>query len=631
MPDVPNADQRVLALLQQYGWETGYKKLEAALRGGAGSDNGGSSEREVSQFFLGWMAAERGDYDGAIRQFHSARALPLMAGWALLGEAFVAMRQKDFARTHILLGEARQRAADDVQLRATIAHVEGATRYHQGQSREAEPLLRSALDLYGPDHFSAGRVMDTLGMIQAGRDNFHGARELFERALERKKSDDFAGLAVTHGQLGRLHLDWGRLDDAQKHFEEDLEIADRIGDEHGKALMYNSLGRVALARSEREPAAGRPALARRHWDEAAGWLEKAISRTSEKGWTISEAYARKDRALLAIAEGEHNEAQSQLDLAEKLVRDEEFEEGLAHINRARGMLWAKLRRWDDATVALRAARTHFEDAGEGVEVARTLFESARVHAAADEPKPLVVRALHEALTAAEACRRAELVRRIEEELMAVDPAAYYARAYRRVRGRAVAEDAASLIDGVRETATVLFLDLQGSSELARFRDPGEMMMTLNQMMAQLAASLRTHNAQVVAFRGDGFMALLRGAGDAARGVAAALDLIEAMKTFNEPRAVLSLPPFIARIGVNTGEVYLGNVGTYDKMDFTAIGNTVNLGARLEGQAERGMPCIGRGTYENVQKMFRFSEQSPRTVELKGLGPTQMWDVVGRVS
>ena len=154
------------------------------------------------------------------------------------------------------------------------------------------------------------------------------------------------------------------------------------------------------------------------------------------------------------------------------------------------------------------------------------------------------------------------------------------------------------------------------------------MMTLNQMMADLVAVLRKHEAQVSAFRGDGFLALLRGTDHAVRAVAAGLDLFQAIETFNEPRAVLDLPLLTARVGISTGEGFLGNVGTYDKMDYTAIGTTANLGARLESVAEPGLPCISWQTHELVRDRFVYKEGSPRTLDLKGLGDQQMWDVVG---
>jgi class 3 adenylate cyclase/uncharacterized protein HemY len=609
MPSDPNIVEAVMNLLRHYGWETGYKKLEAELQ--ATDDESGRAAREL---FLGWMAAERGSDDEAVRHFAAVGQMPSLAGWALVGQSFVAMRHKDFRRAHQLLDEASRGDSADATLRATIAHLRGSVLYHEGKAEEARPLLLGALRAFGREHFGTGRVLDTLGMIYAGKDNFHAARECFEQALACKHPDDLAGLALSHGQLGRLYLDWGLWAKAEQHFQQDLEIAQRIEDEHGQAQMYNFLGQVALARDA--------------WQDAAGWIDASIRRTEEHGWTVPEAYARKDRALVCLAEGKPDEAENQARKAEALFRAAGFDEGLAHVNRVWGILRRQQGLWDESVSSLRVALRHFVDSKEPAEVARTQFEIARTQRAAQEPRPLVSQALREALKLAEACRRAALVRHIEQELHAVDPEGYCAHIYQRVRGRGVTEDTTSLITGTREPMTVLYLDLKGSTDYALGRDPEEVMMTLNQMMADLVAVLRKHEAQVSTFRGDGFLALLRGTDHAVRAVAAGLDLFQAIEEFNEPRAVLDLPLLTARIGISTGEVFLGNVGTYDKMDYTAIGTTANLGARLESVAEPGLPCISWQTHELVRDRFVYKDGSPRTLDLKGLGDQQMWDVVG---
>ena len=155
------------------------------------------------------------------------------------------------------------------------------------------------------------------------------------------------------------------------------------------------------------------------------------------------------------------------------------------------------------------------------------------------------------------------------------------------------------------------------------------MMTLNQMMAVFETVLDSHAATVTAYLGDGFMALLRGTNHPSRGVLAALEMIEALKEFNLPREVLGLKPLNVRIGLSSGEVFIGNVGTYHKMDFTAIGTTANLAARLQSEAEPGLPCISRATYEQVREGFVFKEEHARMVNLKGLGQQEAWDVVGQ--
>jgi adenylate cyclase len=210
--------------------------------------------------------------------------------------------------------------------------------------------------------------------------------------------------------------------------------------------------------------------------------------------------------------------------------------------------------------------------------------------------------------------------------------AHYTRVFRRVRGRGMPEETDSLISGTTEPLTVLFLDITGSTSYALDTPPEVVMMTLNQMMADMAATLRGHNALVSVFRGDGFMAMFRGHRHASRAVAAGLDLCRHMADFNEPPTILGLRPFAIRVGISTGEAVLGNVGTYDLMDYSAIGTTVNLGARLEGEAAPGFPCISRRTYDEVRGRFQYRVGSPRLIVPKGLeelGEQQVWDVVAK--
>ena len=91
--------------------------------------------------------------------------------------------------------------------------------------------------------------------------------------------------------------------------------------------------------------------------------------------------------------------------------------------------------------------------------------------------------------------------------------------------------------------------------------------------------------------------------------------------------MLGLQPLNVRIGISTGAVFIGNVGTYEKMDYTAIGTTANLAARIQSEGLPGMPCISRATYEQVREQFAFRDDNPRRIDLKGLGGHEVWDVI----
>jgi class 3 adenylate cyclase len=308
-----------------------------------------------------------------------------------------------------------------------------------------------------------------------------------------------------------------------------------------------------------------------------------------------------------------------------------FVEGLAHVRRVQGATLRRLGQFAEAKPKLRLALDHFAEVGEQAERAQAQWEIARLARDAGEPRPLTTREYLSALTLAESSRRDHLVREIGEELRAVNPEAHAQHVFRRARGRGMPEDTDSLVTGISEPLTALFLDLKGSTAYALDTPPEVVMMTLNRMMAEMQATLRHHDTLVSVFRGDEFLALFRGPEHSSRAVEAGLELCKRVEEFNGPRVVLGLKPFAARVGISTGAAVLGNVGTYELMSFTAIGTTVNLGARLEAEATPGSPCISRKTYEEVRGRFRYAEGCPRLVRPKGLeelGEQQVWDVIG---
>jgi adenylate cyclase len=187
----------------------------------------------------------------------------------------------------------------------------------------------------------------------------------------------------------------------------------------------------------------------------------------------------------------------------------------------------------------------------------------------------------------------------------------------------------SLDEGASEVASVLFLNLQGFVPYCQGLDPGDVMRTLNQIMADLTEVLERHRGFVTSYLGGGFMALIRGHAHAERAIVAALDMMALVSAFNRPRAVLGLRQLPVRIGIASGGVFLGNIGTYYKLDFTAVGMPVNLSARLMRQGDNQRPCISLETYEMVRDRFEFASGNPRVIDLSGIGRREVWDVIGR--
>jgi adenylate cyclase len=104
--------------------------------------------------------------------------------------------------------------------------------------------------------------------------------------------------------------------------------------------------------------------------------------------------------------------------------------------------------------------------------------------------------------------------------------------------------------------------------------------------------------------------------DALRAVRTAVEIQEAILKLNVVRAKEGLKTITIGIGVNTGEVVAGNMGSSQKMDYTVIGDSVNLASRLESSAEGGAVIISESTYEEVKDFVVAEKLAPIPVKGK---------------
>jgi adenylate cyclase len=159
--------------------------------------------------------------------------------------------------------------------------------------------------------------------------------------------------------------------------------------------------------------------------------------------------------------------------------------------------------------------------------------------------------------------------------------------------------------GVRCAATIMFGDLRGYTSLAEESLPFEAMAILNTYLARMIEVIYRHGGTVNQLLGDGVMALFGapiGHSDhARRAVAAALELQQAVgwiQLEHAPAVRLQMG-----IGINTGEVVVGHIGSELRMDYTAVGDAVNLAARFEQNAGPGQVLITHATYEQIAPHF----------------------------
>ena len=149
------------------------------------------------------------------------------------------------------------------------------------------------------------------------------------------------------------------------------------------------------------------------------------------------------------------------------------------------------------------------------------------------------------------------------------------------------QNPASTLVGDNMILAVLFCDIRGFTAISeRIRRPDELVESLNAYFELMVDAITTHRGTPDKFMGDAIMAFfgapIKHDDDAYQSVMAALDMMDEVGRFNSRQAKLERPPFRIGIGINYGLVTVGNIGSEKKMNYTVIGDMVNVASRLEG-------------------------------------------------
>jgi adenylate cyclase len=237
--------------------------------------------------------------------------------------------------------------------------------------------------------------------------------------------------------------------------------------------------------------------------------------------------------------------------------------------------------------------------------------------------------------AAVAIERARLRERVEEE--------------RRIRGRLERYHSPQVIEaiiahaeatGARKVAltksvTVLFADLVGFTSWSEKMAAGELASLLTRFFTLASEAIFSQDGTIDKFIGDAVMAFFGAPIDqpdhAVRAVSAALKVQEEMAAWNSERAASGEFPVAVRIALNTGEAIVGEIGSERRVDYTVLGNAVNVAARMEEfVAGAGDIVIGPGTYQAVKNRFEVAQMGQYA--LKGLSAqVPMYKVLGSLS
>ena len=143
-----------------------------------------------------------------------------------------------------------------------------------------------------------------------------------------------------------------------------------------------------------------------------------------------------------------------------------------------------------------------------------------------------------------------------------------------------------ILDGEEREATVLFADIRSFTSLSEKMEPKELVQMLREYFTLLVEAVFAFQGTVDKFIGDSIMAIFGApspqSNHAERAVRTALAMKKALVTFNDRRNQQGKDSIHIGVGINTGEMVVGNIGSEQRLEYTAVGDAVNLASRLEG-------------------------------------------------
>lgn len=191
--------------------------------------------------------------------------------------------------------------------------------------------------------------------------------------------------------------------------------------------------------------------------------------------------------------------------------------------------------------------------------------------------------------------------------------------------REVMEKRDSGLEAKEQEATILFTDIKGFTSLAESLTPPEVAQLLNNYFSAMTDIIFEHKGTLDKFIGDAIMAVfgtpIPKYDDPIRAARAAIQMRDCL---SEIIANSSMKiKFETRIGLNTGRVVCGNIGSQRRMEFTVLGDAVNVASRLESACEPGRILVGEESYRRLEPYFEFNYAGERQVKGKAL-PLKCW-------
>ncbi len=213
---------------------------------------------------------------------------------------------------------------------------------------------------------------------------------------------------------------------------------------------------------------------------------------------------------------------------------------------------------------------------------------------------------------------------------------YIRDAFGRYLSKEIVEELLGSPDGLKlggemREITILVSDLRGFTSMASHLSPHDVIDILNRYLGRMVDILMAYRGTVDEFQGDGILAFfgapIAADDDQERAVACAIEIQSALVEINAEQRRRGLPELRMGIGINTGEVIVGNIGSEKRSKYGAMGSTINEAYRIESYTVGGQILMSPTVYDRVRDLVQI--RSTQDVQFKGLQePVILYDVVG---
>ena len=185
------------------------------------------------------------------------------------------------------------------------------------------------------------------------------------------------------------------------------------------------------------------------------------------------------------------------------------------------------------------------------------------------------------------------------------------------------------LGGVSQTITILFADIRGFTRISEHAPPEKIVSLLNRYFSAMTDIIFAHGGTLDKYLGDGLMALFGAPtatpDDASNALNAAVAMQRRLLGINRELREEGFPEIGVGMGLHTGEVIVGYIGSDRRSEYTAIGDTVNTSSRLESNARGGEILISDATAKAARSRYKLKPREPITVKNRQQ-PVMLWEV-----